>query len=155
MDTMDNWLQAITNKEKEKDFFYKLPTKKIQLEFLFISTTNNITRKENVQVLLDTNNKLSKNEFIYLISKNKPYNYRLLDILVYQMTLPANELNNIDYYEGLKSIKCIDDINFENVIDYFKDLTTVYVLLYEKNKKNNTTRKVHINFKHRNTKRLY
>ncbi len=155
MDTMENWLQTINKAEEEKDFFYKLPTTKIQLEFFYISTTNTITRKENVEVLLDTNNKLSKNEIIYLISKNKPSNYRLLDVLVYQMTLPANELNYIDYYEGLKSIKCIDDIHFENVIDYFKDLTTVYVLLYEKNKKYNTTRKVHIKLKHRNTKRIY
>mgnify|MGYP003999773835 CR=1 FL=1 len=155
MDTIENWLQTINKAEEEKDFFYKLPTTKFQLEFFYISTSNSITRKENVEVLLDTNNKLSKNEFIYLISKNKPSNYRLLDILVYQMTLPANELEYIDHFEGLKSIKCIDDIHFENVIDYFKDLTTVYVLLYEKNKKYNTTRKVHINLKHRNTKRIY
>lgn len=155
MDTMENWLQTINKAEEEKDFFYKLPTTKFQLEFFYISTSNCITRKETVQVTLDTNNKLSKNDFIYLISKNKPSNYRLLDILVYQMTLPANELEYIDHFEGLKSIKCIDDIHFENVIDYFKDLTTVYVLLYEKNKKYNTTRKVHINFKHRNTKRIY
>lgn len=155
MDTIENWLQTINKAEEEKDFFYKLPTTKFQLEFFYISTSNSITRKENVEVLLDTNNKLSKNEFIYLISKNKPSNYRLLDILVYQMTLPANELEYIDHFEGLKSIKCIDDIHFENVIDYFKDLTTVYVLLYEKNKKYKTTRKVHINLKHRNTKRIY
>ena len=90
MDTMENWLQTINKAEEEKDFFYKLPTTKIQLEFFYISTTNTITRKENVEVLLDTNNKLSKNEIIYLISKNKPSNYRLLDVLVYQMTLPSN-----------------------------------------------------------------
>jgi hypothetical protein len=155
MDTIDNWLKNINKTEEEKDFFYKLPTTKIQLEFFYISTNNTITNKKNIEVLLDTNNKLTKNEFIYLISKNKPSNYRLLDVLVYQMNLPANELKYIDYYEGLKTIKSIDDIIFENVIDYFKDLTTVYVLLYEKNKKYNNTRKVHIHFKHRNTKRNY
>lgn len=155
MDTIDNWLQTINKAEEEKDFFYKLPTTKIQLEIFYISTNNTITNKKNIEVLLDTDNKLTKNEFIYLISKNKPSNYRLLDVLVYQMTLPANELKYIDYYEGLKSIKSIDDIHFENVIDYFKDLTTVYVLLYEKNKKYNNTRKVHIHLKHRNTKRNY
>ncbi len=155
MDTIDNWLKNINKTEEEKDFFYKLPTTKIQLEFFYISTNNTITNKKNIEVLLDTNNKLTKNEFIYLISKNKPSNYRLLDVLVYQMNLPANELKYIDYYEGLKSIKSIDDIHFEHVIDYFKDLTTVYVLLYEKNKKYNNTRKVHIHLKHRNTKRNY
>ena len=71
------------------------------------------------------------------------------------MSLPANELQYIDYYEGLKSIKTIDDINFESVISYFKDLTTVYILFYEKNINNSNTRKVHINYKHRNTKRIY
>ena len=155
MDTMDHWLETINNKEKDNEFFYKLPTSKIQLEFFYISTTNKITRKKKVQVVLETNNKLSKNEFIYLISKNKPSNYKLLDVLVYQMSLPANELNSIEYYDGLKTIKSIDDIHFENVIDFFKELTTVYILLYEKYKKYNTTRKVHINCNHKYTKRIY
>jgi len=152
---MDHWLETINNKEKDNEFFYKLPTSKIQLEFFYISTTNKITRKKKVQVVLETNNKLSKNEFIYLISKNKPSNYKLLDVLVYQMSLPANELNSIEYYDGLKTIKSIDDIHFENVIDFFKELTTVYILLYEKNKKYNTTRKVHITCNHKYTKRIY
>ena len=70
------------------------------------------------------------------------------------MTLPANELLSIDQYEGLKTVKTIDDIIFEDVIEYFKDLTTVYVLLYEKTK-NNTTKKIHISSKRKYTRRSY
>ena len=61
MDTIDNWLKNINKTEEEKDFFYKLPTTKIQLEFFYISTSNTITNKKNIEVLLDTNNKLTKN----------------------------------------------------------------------------------------------
>lgn len=155
MDTIENWLQQIDLKEEEKDFFYRTPTTGIHLEFFYISIANKITKKEKLQVALESSNKLSKHELIYLISSHKPQKYKLLDILVYQMCLPANELKYIDYYEGLKSIKSIDDIEFENVINYFKDLTTVYILFYEKNVNNSNTRKVHINYKHRNTKRIY
>ena len=45
MDTIDNWLKNINKTEEEKDFFYKLPTTKIQLEFFYISTSNTITNK--------------------------------------------------------------------------------------------------------------
>ena len=155
MDTIENWLQKIDLKEEEKDFFYKSPITGVTLEFFYISVHNKITKKEKVHIALETSNKLTKHELIYLISSYKPKKYKLLDILVYQMSLPANELQYIDYYEGLKSIKTIDDINFESVINYFKDLTTVYILFYEKNINNSNTRKVHINYKHRNTKRIY
>ena len=121
MDTIENWLQQIDLKEEEKDFFYRTPTTGIHLEFFYISIANKITKKEKLQVALESSNKLSKHELIYLISSHKPQKYKLLDILVYQMCLPANELKYIDYYEGLKSIKSIDDIEFENVINYFKD----------------------------------
>ena len=55
-------------------------------------------------------NRLTKNELIYLISTYKKDNYRLLDILTYQMSLPANELKYIEGYEGLKSIRLAQNI---------------------------------------------
>ncbi len=61
-------------------------------------------------------------------------------------------VNNIPFSAAVK--KRIGE-EFENVINYFKDLTTVYILFYEKNVNNSNTRKVHINYKHRNTKRIY
>ena len=71
------------------------------------------------------------------------------------MTLPANELKYIEGYDGLKSIKHLDDIMFDNIIDYFKDLTTVYVLLYKKKSTSTNTRRIHINSKHKYTRRMY
>lgn len=154
MDTIDNWLEDINKKEEEKNFFFKSPTKTITVEFFYISSNNTITTTKSMQYFLPNPNKLNKIDFLHIISSNKPYNYKLLDILIYQMTLPANELRSIDQYEGLKTVKTIDDIVFEDVIDYFKDLTTVYVLLYEKSK-NNTTKKIHISSKRKYTRRTY
>ena len=154
MDTIDNWLEDINKKEEEQNFFFKSPTTTITVEFLYISAKNTITTTKSIQYPLPSCNKLNKTDFVYLISKNKPINYKLLDILIYQMTLPANELLSIDQYEGLKTVKTIDDIKFEDVIEYFKDLTTVYVLLYEKTK-NNTTKKIHISSKRKYTRRSY
>ena len=154
MDTIDNWLEDINKKEEEKNFFFKSPTTTINVEFYYISSNNTITTTNSMKYALPSHNKLNKIDFLHLISSNKPYNYKLLDILIYQMTLPANELLFIDQYEGLKTVKTIDDIVFEDVIDYFKDLTTVYVLLYEKSK-NNTTKKIHISSKRKYTRRTY
>lgn len=154
MDTIDNWLKDINKKEEEKKFFFKSPTTTVTVNFLYISSKNKITHTKSTQYDLPIPNKLNKTEFIHLISSNKPYNYKLLDILIYQMTLPANELLLIDHYEGLKSVKNIDDILFEDVIDYFKDLSTIYVLLYEKTK-NNTTKKIHISSGRKYTRRSY
>ena len=144
MDTIEKWLHDINQKEKENDFFYKSATTNIMVEFFYISSDSIITDIKKVNLDLKQQNKITKNEFLYLISTYKPRHYKLLDILVYQMSLPANELKYMDNYEGLRSIKIIDDIQFENVIDYFKDLTTMYVLLYEKKKSYNNTRRIYM-----------
>ena len=68
------------------------------------------------------------------------------------MAINNEELDN-EYYNGGKRVTR-NDIVFEDVIDYFKDLTTVYVLLYEKSK-NNTTKKIHISSKRKYTRRTY
>ena len=155
MDTIENWLQDIDQKEKENNFFYKTPITSIQISFLYISTDNFVTNINEITYDLQQENRLTKNELIYLISTYKKDNYRLLDILTYQMTLPANELKYIEGYDGLKSIKHLDDIMFDNIIDYFKDLTTVYVLLYKKKSTSTNTRRIHINSKHKYTRRMY
>ena len=37
MDTIDNWLENIDQKEKENNFFYKSPNIDIEIEFFYIS----------------------------------------------------------------------------------------------------------------------
>tara|TARA_B100001758_G_scaffold153957_1_gene132644 strand:+ start:1249 stop:1716 length:468 start_codon:yes stop_codon:yes gene_type:complete len=155
MDTIDNWLLDINKKEEEKSFFYKSPNTYINVDFYYISAKNVITKKKSIPLTLQDENTINKNELIHLISKYKTQSYRLLDILIYQMNLPANDLIYIDNYEGLKSIKLFDDIKLDNTIEYFKDLTTLYILLYEKKKKYNNTRRIYIKSKHKHTKRLY
>ena len=155
MDTIDNWLENIDQKEKENNFFYKSPITQIEIEFFYISTTNEITNKKKIIYKLSKPNILSKHDLLFLISNHKQHNYKLLDILTYQMSLPANELKFMDTYEGLKTIKYLDDIQFDNVIHYFKDLTCMYVLFYEKKHSYTTTKRIHMGSRRKQTKRTY
>ncbi len=155
MDTIDNWLENINQKERENNFFYKSSITHIEIELFYISTRNVITAKKKIIYKLSKPNMLSKDDLLFLISTHKQHNYKLLDILTYQMSLPANELKFIDTYEGLKPIKYLDDIHFDNVINYFKDLTCMYILFYEKKHSCNTTKRIHIGSTRKQTKRTY
>tara|TARA_R110001599_G_scaffold332891_1_gene548589 strand:+ start:286 stop:753 length:468 start_codon:yes stop_codon:yes gene_type:complete len=155
MDTIDNWLDNINQKEKDNNFFYKSPNTHIEIEFLYISITNVVIDKKKIIYKLSKPNMLNKNDLLYLISKHKEKKYKLLDILTYQMSLPANELKYIDTYEGLKTIKYLDDIQFDNVIKYFNDLTCMYILFYEKKHTFNTTKRIHIVSARKQTRRTY
>lgn len=155
MDTIDNWLKNINQKERENNFFYKSPITQIEIEFFYISTTNEITNKKKIIYTLSKPNRLSKDDLLFIISQHKESKYKLLDILTYQMSLPANELKFIDSYEGLKPIKYLDDIHFDNVINYFKDLTCMYILFYEKKHNFNTTKRIHMGSRRKQTKRTY
>lgn len=155
MDTIDNWLENINQKERENNFFYKCPNTHIEIEFLYISSANVVTTKKKMIYKLSKPNLLSKHDLLFLISNHKKSNYKLLDILTYQMSLPANELKFIDTYDGLKPIKFLDDIQFDNVINYFKDLTCLYILLYEKKHNYNTTKRIHMGSIRKQTKRVY
>ena len=124
MDTIDNWLDTINEKEKENNFFYKSPITDIDIEFFYISNKNIITDKKTITYSLSQPNKLNKKDVVYLLSKHNKTNYKLLDILVYQMSLPANELHYMDSYNGLKSIKTLDDILYSSGIQQGKGVNS-------------------------------
>ena len=60
MDTIDNWLDTINEKEKENNFFYKSPITDIDIEFFYISNKNIITDKKTITYFLSQPNKLNK-----------------------------------------------------------------------------------------------
>ena len=82
MDTIDNWLEDINQKERENNFFYKSPITQIEIEFFYISTTNEITNKKKIIYTLSKPNRLSKDDLLFIISQHKESKYKLLDILL-------------------------------------------------------------------------
>ena len=99
-------------------------------------------KKEYIQ--LYQANRMKKEELIYYIKQNIPPRYTLLDILVYQMNLSSHEIHTLNDYNGLQTLKHIDDIVFEDTIQFFQSMNTVYLIFHERSKAKLDTRKVQL-----------
>ena len=91
----DYWLEEIEKEEEEYDVFYKDITDIIRVTYIYINETKNIyhIKKEKIDL---NDNKLNKENLIFLLKKNKNHNnsmHKIISILQYNIDLRADEVN--------------------------------------------------------------
>ncbi len=148
----DTWITEIENEEKDYNNFYKEENTFIETVFIYINSENKIyyIKKDNIFL---QNKSLDKEELIFLIKKNQKYNnnkHKLISILQYNIDLAPQDLNlylkNSDNFNFLSIKTDLSELKWDDTINLFKDLNTLYIIYYEnQKKKNNNTKKVYIN----------
>lgn len=148
----DTWITEIENEEKDYNNFYKEENTLIETVFIYINSENKIyyIKKDNIFL---QNKSLDKEELIFLIKKNQKYNnnkHKLISILQYNIDLAPQDLNlylkNSDNFNFLSIKTDLSELKWDDTINLFKDLNTLYIIYYEnQKKKNNNTKKVYIN----------
>ena len=154
------WIDNYEKDYKEYNFFYLEEVISINILYLYIDEKNNLIKIKKEKIFLD-NQILSQSQLIHIIKNNKVNNntkYKLYDILKYNIILTPenipkflNSKEKIDF-NFLSSIKTLNDIKFENTINLFQDLNTLYII-YNIPQEHNSTKKVYFNNKKRKTKR--
>ena len=98
------------------------------------------------------NNKINREELIYLLKKNKNNNnknHKLISVLQYNIDLEPEEVLNYlkhkEKYNFLTIVSKINDILWNDTISIFKNLNSLHIVYYEEpiNKSSNT-KKVYI-----------
>lgn len=147
----DEW---ITSFEKYQSF-YKDNVNYIIGIFYYINQNNEITHihKRNIEL---NNSILSQTKLVFLLKKLSLYSntyYSLLHILkinpnyeIHQILNNKTDLSNIK----LEEIKSINDIFWDDCIEFFNDLNQIHIFYREKLHKNlkknhNNTKKIFIN----------
>ena len=158
-DLNDDWIKAIEAEEKEYTCFYREPNDIIKIYFTYVNNKNKIYHIKKDSINLD-NGHLSRNILINLLKKYKTYNniaHDVISILQYNIDLePENVMKylkqkeyNTKNYLSIKSN--FDDIYWKDTISIFKELNSLHILFYEKNKKvKHQTKKVYIKKKIKN-----
>tara|TARA_Y100000389_G_C17462724_1_gene523059 strand:- start:2425 stop:2943 length:519 start_codon:yes stop_codon:yes gene_type:complete len=159
-DEIDNtWVNEFYNLEKDYDQFYKEIPKKVEIFFLYVNSQNEIeSLKKNIFDLNDS--KLDKNRIIYLIKNNQCLNnkyYKLISLLKFNPTIePDIVIKNLDEdYESeyLTSERFLTDMHFDDTINIFQDLNSVFMIFYAPKLNINNTKKILMHTKMRKTKK--
>lgn len=150
-DMDDKWLNELEEEEEEYDIFYKDITDIIKVNYIYINDEKKIYHIKKESIDLDSNI-LDKAHLIYLLKKNKDYNnlsHKIISILQYNIDIKPQDINLFmkepDNFNFLTINDNIDDIKWEDTINLFKDMNTLYIIYYKppfKSKKQ--TKKIYI-----------
>ena len=155
------WINNIEEIEKDNDIFYKEKINEITLIFLYINN-NEVENTKKDYLELKTPGILSKENLIELINKNKINNsikYSLSSLLKFNINIEPEHIKNFVTDTNIKNhknlffskIKNIDDIKWNDSINMFEHLNTLYFIYTVKKPNNSSTKKVI--FKKQNTTR--
>lgn len=144
-----SWIEEF---EKYNDF-YKEKLTNVDVNFLFLDKEGNIEKIQTENIILESENFLSKEQLIYSIKKimiSNKRNYSLLSIFKFNISLNNEEVK--DVYNGKKSnfdeyitnIPGLDDIGWNDSINIFKDMNELNIILMKKKKNKHNTRRVYI-----------
>ena len=150
----DTWINNIEKEENLYNRFYKESNDAINIFFVYINNSNEIYHIKKDNINLD-NNVLDKLTLIYLLKKYRIYNntkHKIISIIQYNIDLEPKELpcylKKQEDYNFLYIKSKIVEIKWDDTINLFKDLYSLYILFYESNHtKKNETKKVIIRSK--------
>lgn len=134
--------------------FYKDKIEQINLYILYVDNNNDLFHIKKDTATLN-NGKLEKDDLKNLIRQYIKYQnkkYRLISLLKWNITIEPEEisdyLRNEKKFDFIKSIRNINSIEFEDSINLFHNLNSLYLVFHERWKLlENKTKKVYLNKK--------
>ena len=130
---------------------------------LYVNKRNELEKISEKSIQLSNPNKIKKEELIKVIKENDKLDkkkYKLISILVYNLTLKHEDLKNFlkngDNYNFMTNLKNIDDYGLESSINCLQNINTVFILFKEEDKKiANNTRRIKFSLSQGKTRRNY
>ena len=175
----EEWIKNFENMENEYDIFYKEKPKIIEIIYIYVDNNKEIEFIKKEDYDLNNEAKILKTDLIFLINDNKimcEKKYKLLNILKYNFTIEPIEIlhefrkldidmnidmdidmdidisNNNNKY--LQNINTINDVLFNDTVELFSELNTLYVIYADEKNIKQTTKKIFFNNNKNNNKKL-
>jgi len=154
------WIDELEQQDISYNNFYKEMVDKINIFYIYINNNNNIYNIKK-DILPINNTILKKEELIYLIRKyrnNNNIKHSLISILQYNIDISPHDIKDLLKTNiSFLSIKnSLNDIKWNDTIEYFKNINSLYILFYQEKKKTKQTKKIFIRsskLKHKRTKK--
>ena len=152
-------IDEFENEDKLYSDFYKDPLEEVRLFILYVDNNNNLFHIKKDFITLN-DSKIEKKDLINLIKQYIMYNnkkYRLISMIKWNITIEPDEIS--DYLRNNKSldyitnIRNLDTITFDDSINLFQNMNSLYLVFHEKWKLlENKTKKIYLNKKLNNRK---
>ena len=155
-----NWINKIEEDSKIFNDFFITENKTINLYIYYINRKNELYDGKQLTYKIE-NNILKKSEIIEIIKKHmyvKKKKFRLMSMLSYNFDLNNQEIKNfhkkMNAYDLLCVHKNIESIDYNNTVNYFKELNDLYLFFVQtKNHKSKQTKRILLHKKLKKTKR--
>ena len=138
----ESWIEEFEQEDKEYDMFNEEENDSIRVNILYVNKRNELERVNEKNIKLSTPNKIKKEELIRLIKENEKQDkikYKLISLLVYNLTLKHDELKNFlrndESFNFMTSLRNIDDYGIDSTINCLQDVNTIFILFNEDEKK--------------------
>ena len=133
-----NWIKDFENEERYYTMFYPEKARSIKVDFLYVNKHKEIEKISEKVLFLRTENKITKEELIQLIKENEKIDkikYKLVSVLIYNITLKHEELRNFlhgsDNYDFMTSLKNIDDYDLQSSVNCLQSVNNMYIIYTE------------------------
>ena len=137
---LDNsWINKY--KLEHLDDLYSESVKNINLYYLYVNKINELVNIKKDTTFLEEENIVSKDELIMLIKNYQLKNYRIFSILKFNIDLHEEELDDFVkgkinksniYQRFLNEEKNLNVITFNNSLNLFQDLNSLYFIFKER-----------------------
>jgi hypothetical protein len=132
----DEWILEFNEEERKYGQFYKEPNTYVSLQMIYVNSKKEIEHVTQIKHQLNKENVLQTGTLNKLISERKYVNntyFRLYKLLLYNISLEPEEIIRCSNkpYQELREITEINDIIFEDTINYLKQLNTLYFIFVE------------------------
>ena len=159
----ESWINEFEEEDKQYEMFFPEENTNIKINLLYVNKRNELEKISEKSIQLCTPNKIKKEELIKVIKENDKLDkkkYKLISILVYNLTLKHEDLKNFlkngDNYNFMTNLKNIDDYGLESSINCLQNINTVFILFKEEDKKiANNTRRIKFSLSQGKTRRNY
>jgi hypothetical protein len=137
MDNIDDeWISEFNEDERKYGQLYKEPNTFVSLQFIYINSKKEIEHVTQVKHQLDKENILATKTLNKLISERNHVNntnFRLYKLLLYNISLEPEDIisNTNKSQQELREIAEIQDIVFEDTINYLKPVNTLFFIFIE------------------------
>ena len=149
------WINNFNTLESQYIKYYKDTPRNVKIKILYVDKQNNVERIINKKLQLNNEGILSKSKLVGLIYKNKNITYRLRNILKYNFTIDAEDINKFmrknDAVNNNNAVNeylinyddNILDIKFNKTIQVLQPINTLFLIFKCKEQQHNKTKKVY------------
>lgn len=145
------WIEELEKEDLPYNNFYTEEVDYFNIFYVYINNSNDIynIKKEKIDI---SNNIFEKEKLVNSIKKYRVNNntkHSLISILQYNIDLQPDDvsffISKQENYNFLSVKKDLNDIKWNNTINYFKDINSLYIFFYQERKRSNKhTKKIFI-----------